>query len=90
MRFFATVLTLLLVLLQYKLWFGVEGVAQTMSIKHHVEQIRAVNQQSMQHNQDVANQINSLRNNREAIESLARENLGMVKKGESYYQFVGS
>ena len=90
MRAFFTVLTLLFILLQYKLWFGAEGIAQTLYVKHETNKDLVINQQLNERNQEMINHINYLKNNKEAIESLARENLGMVKKGETYYQFLNA
>lgn len=88
MRYLFAVLIALFVMLQYKLWFSTEGLAQTMQLKSIVAQQQAANQQLLQSNQHLSSAIQQLQSNQAGVETLARQNLGMIKNDETYYQFV--
>ena len=61
-----------------------------MQLKSVTAQQQAANNQLAQRNQALSKQIHSIQSNQTAIESLARQNLGMIKDNETYYQFVHS
>lgn len=88
MRPLFVVLIIVLGLLQYKLWFSAAGIAQTIHLKSDIDQQLTVNHQLELRNAQLATHIHNLRTNKTAVESLAREELGMVKDNETYYQFV--
>lgn len=88
MKAFFIVLIALFSLLQYKLWFGTQGIAQTLEVKSSIQRELKFNQQLADRNTQLATHIKALKTNKNTIESLARQDLGMVKKGETYYQFI--
>ena len=70
--------------------FGVFGVRGLMNIYHlrgEREKVRTVNARLNEENKRLAEQIKRLRHNREEVEKIAREELGLAKKGEIVYQF---
>ena len=81
-------LVLLFLLLQYQLWFSGSGIRKTLSMKTHIEQQQQQNKQLSVRNQAVAADIKDLRQGNEAVEERARNELGMVKKGETFYRTV--
>lgn len=82
-----SVLSLLFVLLQIQIWFGQHSVFQIFHVAREKQSIVNENQKLDQRNQLLYEQINALKNNGQAIEGRARYDLGMIKKGEVYYQF---
>ena len=74
--------------LQYKLWF-VEGSLQDVRDLHQaVEQQREENLQLRERNDALDAEVRDLQQGLDAIEEHAREDLGMVKEGETFYQVV--
>lgn len=79
------VLLILLLLLQRALWFGNGGVFHYMSQHHQNAQLQAQIKNLTKRNQDMYRQILAVRHNKQALEALAREELGMIKQGEQFY-----
>ncbi len=82
------ILILLLIFLQYRLWFQSGGFFDVMHLKNQLTHEQLMNEQLKQRNQTLRLQIESLQKNQDAMESQARQELGMIKKGETYYQVV--
>lgn len=87
-RLVPLVLLILLVLLQFQLWFGVGNVPSAMKLKHQVELQQAENAGLAKRNAALAAEVADLKGGTAAIEERARTELGMVKKGEAFYQVV--
>ena len=85
---FPIILLALLVFLQYKLWFDVGGVIDIVRLKKRVSIEQVVNDKMKKRNEMLALQVKNLQTNQDAIESRARQELGMIKKGETFYQVV--
>ncbi len=81
-------LVLLLVFLQYHLWFQPGGVVDMMRLKKQLALESKKNEQLKKRNETLLEQVKYLQKNNEAIESHARHDLGMVKKGETFYQVL--
>jgi cell division protein FtsB len=78
----------ILVLLQYPLWFGNGGVIAVWRLRHEITAQQQENVQLKDRNQAVEADVNDLKQGYEAIEERARMELGMVKKGEVFYQVI--
>ena len=87
-QFVPLLLLLLLVLLQYQLWFGVGNVPSAMRLKSQAEAQATENAGLSKRNAALAAEVADLKQGQAAIEERARAELGMVKKGESFYQIV--
>lgn len=81
-------LVLLLILLQYELWVSPGGVFSVLRLRSHVIEQQHENEKVLKRNYALVAEIKDLKNNNEAIEEHARNDLGMVKKGEVFYQVV--
>jgi len=81
-------LLLLLALLQYQLWFGVGSVPSAMRLRSQAEAQTAENAGLIKRNAALQAEVADLKQGQAAIEERARTELGMVKKGESFYQIV--
>jgi len=72
------------------LFFGILGGRSLMQIYHlkgEREKIRIANARLREENQKLAEQIERMKHNKEEVERIAREELGLVKKGELVYKF---
>ena len=83
-------LVVLILLLQYELWFSQGGLITMWRLKHNIIQQKVINKQLKQRNAALIADINDLKHGNQAIEERARNELGMVKKGEVFYQIVPS
>lgn len=84
--FFA--LFVLLGLLQYEFWFSDGGMKTVWRMKHNIQKQKEINTQLDQRNQLLITEIKDLQNGHAAIEARARNDLGMVRKGEVFYRVV--
>ncbi len=84
--FFALLVVLLA--LQYPLWFGSGGLLAVWELRDANEAQSAENAQLKERNAALAADVDDLKQGIAAIEDRARTDLGMVKKGETYYQVI--
>jgi cell division protein FtsB len=82
------VLTGILVGLQYPLWLGDGGLLSLWKLKHEVAEQRRENRQLKERNEALAAEVRDLKEGYEALEERARAELGMVRKGETFYQMI--
>jgi len=78
----------ILVLLQYPLWLGSGGVLAVWRLKHEITAQKLENAELKERNLAVEADVNDLKQGFAAIEERARTELGMVKKGEVFYQVI--
>lgn len=77
-----------IVLLQPRLWQGNGSIIEVVRLKKTIK-VQEKELEKLRHrNSQLSNQVGVLKTNPEAIEELARFKLGMIKKGEGYYQVV--
>jgi len=82
------ILLLLLVLLQGSLWLSRASVIRWLLLEVKTHQQSSANQMLINHNQKLYQIVLALRHNKQAIESIARSQLAMIKEGEMYYYVV--
>ena len=88
MRLLLTFLIVLFLVLQYRLWVGDGSFAEVWHLSQDVERQNAENAQLKERNQALEGEVLDLKQGLEAVEERAREELGMLKEGESFYQIV--
>ena len=81
-------LSILLVVLQYKLWFSDKGVPRLWEMEESIVQQIELNQQLDACNRALRAEVIDLKSGREALEERARSDLGMVKPGEIFVSLV--
>ncbi len=86
MRWPVILFAALAVLLQYPLWVGKGGWLWVWKYERELEERRQVNYQLEQRNASLAAQVEDLRSGNEAIEELARFELGFTKPDELFVQ----
>ena len=84
---FAT-LTILLIFLQYRLWFESGGIRDMLRLRQTLASQTMENEKLKKRNEQLLFQIQRLQNSKDATESRARNELGMIKKGEKFYQII--
>src|SRR5215510_768692 len=88
MKYLAAALLVLLVLLQYRLWFGDAGVREVNRLQAEIEHQKAENDVLRERNRTLSAEVQDLKKGTTAIEERARTDLGMVGKSETFYQVV--
>ncbi len=81
-------MSILLLLLQSKLWFGDASVRDVLNLKQAVKEQQVKNDQVKQRNAVLAAEVEDLKTGLEAIEERARSELGMIKKDETFIHIV--
>jgi cell division protein FtsB len=81
-------LLLLLIFLQYRLWFEPGGIIDMLRVKKQLALQVGLNNKLKKRNEKLSHQVQYLQASNDAVESRARNELGMIKKDETYYQVV--
>lgn len=88
MRVITIVLLIFLVLLQYRLWFGKNSVPDYLSLEDEVARQKVDNDKLRQRNKLLYADTDDLKSGSEAIEERARNELGMIKSGETFFRII--
>jgi cell division protein FtsB len=83
-------LIVMLMVLQYRLWVGEGSLAELYLLKEDIALQKAELQQMRRRNQALQAEVNDLKKGLEAIEERARNDLGMIREGEIFYQIIES
>lgn len=89
-KFILVILVSLLCALQYRLWFGKRSIPDYLALQAEVEQRQQQNANLTQRNKLLAADINDLKIGLDAIEERARNELGLIKEGETFYRIIPS
>lgn len=88
LRIVLLVLVVLLALLQYRLWFGTGGIRGVEAIEGQLRAQQAENARLQQRNDALAEEVRDLKSGAAAVEERARNELGMIRPGETFYRVV--
>jgi len=88
MRSFIIFLGVLLIVLQWRLWFSDGGLRERNLLKQQIMEHQRKNQAWQRRNTILEREVEDLKNGEEVIERRAREDLGLIKRDEIFYQFV--
>jgi cell division protein FtsB len=81
-------LTVILVLLQYRLWFSHDGLPAVLYLHRQVEIQRQDNDVLEERNKMLAADVHDLKSGLDALEERARNDMGMIKSGETFLQII--
>ena len=90
MKFITVIMVLLLLLLQYRLWSGNGSMIEVSHLRDEIKNIKSENEQLKERNLSLMAEVFNLKQGHEAIEEIARSEMGMVKDGEIFYQIIDS
>ncbi|MCF6354021.1 MAG: cell division protein FtsB [Candidatus Polarisedimenticolaceae bacterium] len=88
MRKIIGVLIVLLLLLQYRLWVGEGSLAEVNNLKQEIATQQQELAQLRQRNRALMAEVQDLKQGLTAVEERARSELGMIRKGETFYQII--
>jgi cell division protein FtsB len=87
-RWILVILIVLFGLLQARLWFGKNSIADYNLMKSEVEKLQKQNANLKQRNALLQADISDLQLGLESIEERARNELGLIKEGETFYRIL--
>jgi len=88
LRWLLSILLLLLGLLQYRLWFAEGSFAEQHRLELQVEEQTRINAELQARNAVLQREVLELQTGNKGVEQRAREQLGLVREGETFYQIV--
>jgi cell division protein FtsB len=88
MRILGAILVAFIVLIQYPLWVGKGGWLTAWRLEDKVEKEKAKNTRLEARNAALGAEVKDLKQGTEAIEERARQELGMLRSDEIFFQFV--
>jgi cell division protein FtsB len=88
MKYLLSLLVVLFCLLQYELWFGHGGLTDAIKIKQNIATTQQKNAKLQKRNQVLVADIKNLKQGNQAVAERARNEMGMIKKGETFYQIA--
>jgi len=88
LRWLLVVLALLLVALQYRLWFADGSLAEQQRLTRQVEEQTRINEALRERNAVLEREVLELQSGNAGVEQRAREELGLVREGETFFQVV--
>lgn len=90
MRFWLVfgLLLALFLLLQHTLWVSKDGLKELWRLSQAIEQQKQENYILVERNQVLSAEVLDLKSGLDALEERARNELGMIKKGETFFQVI--
>ena len=88
MRLLALALALLTLLLQYPLWWGKGGWLRVQELEDMQIAQQETNQALIARNAALQAEVQDLRSGTQALEERARAEMGMLKEGEVFVQYL--
>lgn len=88
MRFLIVLLTIILLLLQYRLWGSEAGFRSVWDLRQAIDLQQDDNKQLTERNDHLEAEVRDLKEGLGAVEEIARSDLGMIGEGETFYQIA--
>jgi cell division protein FtsB len=88
LRWLFVALLVILTALQYRLWFAEGSLAEQRRLELQVQEQSRINSQLLERNAVLEREVLELQSGNKGVEQRAREQLGLVREGETFYQFV--
>ena len=88
MRLLAITLTGLILLIQYPLWLGKGGLLRVWDMERQIEAQRGANSGLQGRNAALDAEVRDLKQGLEAVEERARNELGMIRRDEIFFQVL--
>ena len=88
MKVLITVLVIFLIGLQYRLWFGDGSLSEVVQLSRELELQKVKLRELEDRNKILEAQVLDLQNGLDAFEEKARNDLGMIKQGETFIQLI--
>ncbi len=88
MKIIVIILLVLIGQLQYRLWFGDGCITEINTYQTRLNELKIQVDEKKHRNEMLYAEVLDLRKGQEAVEERAREELGMIKEGETFIQVI--
>jgi cell division protein FtsB len=88
MKILLSIIILLIVLLQYRLWYGDGGIEEIKVYQKRLDDLMEQVEEKKERNEALYAEVEDLRKGQEAVEERARDELGMIREGETFFQVL--
>ena len=88
MRWVSYGLLIVLALLQYRLWFGDDSLPEAWRLQREISNQELANQRYAETNAGLRAEVEGLKTDAALLEEYAREELGFIRRGESYFLVI--
>ena len=88
MRVLLVILVVVLGTLQYRLWVGDRSLVENWRLQHAIAAQKEENEALKKRNSLLGAEVKDLKEGFEAIEERARRDLGMIRKDETFFQYL--
>lgn len=88
MKWLILILLILLAGLQYRLWISEGSLADVVRLQEEIRVQELENTRLRERNRVLATEVKGLKSGMDAVEAMAREDLGMIKPGETFFMVV--
>jgi len=90
MRILQVLLVFIILGLQLRLWSGAGSLAEISRLKDSIAEQESENAILQSRNNELLHEVEELKTGTDAIEEMAREELGLIKDGETFYMILDS
>lgn len=90
MKYLSFTFIAIILLLQYPLWLGKGGWKSVIALQQDIEKQVAINEKIKSENEILKAVVKDLKYGSEVIEAKARYDLGLIKKGETFFLIIGN
>lgn len=87
-RWLIIILVLLVLALQYRLWFGEANLREVMSLKQAISTQQQDNEKLRERNRQLEAEVQDLKKGLAALEERARSEMGMIREDETFIQLI--
>lgn len=88
-RFLSVLVVLLLLMTQFRLWWGENGLLEYWQTKALVSDLETNNQKLQKRNARLNAEVQDLKSGLDAVAERARFDLGMIGKNETFFWLIG-
>lgn len=88
MNYLIALLLVLLMVLQYDLWVGKGSIHEARQLEKSISRQKAENQHLAERNDALKAEVMDLKKGLDTIEEKARNELGMIQKGETFFHII--
>ncbi len=82
------VISLLIAHLQYRLWLGDGSIREIKAYQLRLDELTKEVEEKRQRNEALYAEVEDLRKGQDALEERARDELGMIREGETFFQVI--
>ena len=88
MKILLSIIILLIILLQYRLWYGDGGIEEINAYQLRLEDLKEQVEEKRVRDEALYAEVEDLRKGQESLEERARDELGMIKESETFFQVL--